>query len=388
MSSNIFGYNGSSVGGFDASSALKNYVTLTTGQTITGQKLFTAPLTTSDVEVDGELTIQDPVNLDTSILLQNDNKTQLFNTSVSGSLELFHKDAGSLDKKTLEVSTLGSIFNTKTVRVNSEDQPDVDDTFLLLDAYSANDAYNPVVEFKDAVISASNLDPLGPDANLVLTVEDSINTGIRISTEQVMAGTGGTQKNPSTALRIVPGTITLGAGSTSSSSFAPTSYLSVIQGQTPLSLGPIPGSTDSTSKIATTHFTQNAIQHSLSTLPPTVQSTVWNNVESGGVHNYYMAIPTATVRSILFIKSSYVSIFLFLNVRLPDAFQCAGKEIVLRWTFSPEYSIYWAAMSYNGVTPQLLGGSATSSTSQLILSEKYSATFISDGMYWCLTSTI
>jgi microcystin-dependent protein len=48
MSSNIFGYSGASVGGFDLNSALKKYVTLATGQTITGQKTFTAPIFAED----------------------------------------------------------------------------------------------------------------------------------------------------------------------------------------------------------------------------------------------------------------------------------------------------------------------------------------------------
>ena len=117
MASNIFGFSGASAGGFNAQTALQNYVTLSTGQTITGKKVFSSDLTSADLEVQGELTITDPVNLDTCAILQNNNNTQIISHTVSGTLETFQTDASATERKTLQLSTLGTKIYNKIVRL-------------------------------------------------------------------------------------------------------------------------------------------------------------------------------------------------------------------------------------------------------------------------------
>lgn len=358
MSSNIFGFSGASIGGFDASSALKNYVTLATGQTITGKKVFTADLTSGNLDVGGELTIVDPVNLDTCTVLQNNNDTQIISHTVSGTLQTFQTDESAVEKKTLQLSTTATHMYNKIVRVYESEAESASMTVLKLTANSNSQVENKMVVAKDCVVSSSIADGTA-NAPLVLTTNSATTCGIRVTALSVLMGAGGTSSNP-------------------------TSYISVSNGGTATSVGPVPSLTDNSTKIATTAWTKSFVGER--------QIDLWNNNTSGSGAVYFILEILESAKQFgtmtFYMRSSFYN---SMYVRFPAPATYRGMEVVLRWTLPTNVVADWGVTSLNGTDAIFVAGVEQPAYSSYSLgggSNYVAATWQCDGIYWHLISRV
>lgn len=394
MSSNIFGYSGASAGGFNLSAALQNYVTLSTGQLITGRKEFSADLTSSNLEVKGELTIEDPVNLDTCTILQNNNNTQIISHTVSGTLETFQTDATATECRTLQLSTLATSIYNRTVNIKPNDDPDETDTAFVLTARADVSQYNPRTIGLDCVISAVNVVGGSPvEPNLVLTTASATNTGIRVTPDSVEMGTGGSNYAPTTGIRVIPGTVVVGAGGTGASPFTPSTYISISTGLTPISVGPVPSSSDNSTKIATTAWTTSKIASAVVSRG----YDLWNNTTVGsGTVYYILNIPTDSKQfgsMTVWLRTSFTN---DMYVKFPNPGPYRGMEIVMRWTRDTQIGSSWGVASLN-VTDAIFVANVSNSPEAIYtvgpnwhpFSTYYqAATWQCDGTYWHLISRV
>lgn len=354
MSSNIFGYSGASIGGFDASAALKNYVTLATGQTITGKKIFTSDLTSSNLDVGGELTIVDPINLDTCTILQNNNDTQIVNHTVSGNFEVIQTDVSAAERKTLKLSPLTTRIYNKIVRLFQDDTESNTDSILQL-AANASTLDNPIVVAKDCVVACSISD--GSNPALVLTNASNTSCGVRITGNSVRMGAGGTSSTPS-------------------------SFISIINGGTATSSGPLPAISDSSTNIATTQWVKSGYGKDF-------QRYINALSNQAVVINLDGNILTETAGPCLIMISSpnaYVGVT--IEFRLPPPTPAfIGKQVIIRWAV-PTFALNYGVGVFNGSPPYVVAGLSEGAVAYYNLNGYVASTWVCDNVNWYLINRV
>ena len=404
MSSNIFGYSTATnfSNRLPDTAALANFVTLNTTQTITGQKTFTAPLTVAGltattINSSGAITTDTALNVQKlsanrgAVLIVPDPGSATYNPMVQTYDSVI--TAKTVDN-TLNLSALTLTANGSTsvgVRISAITNtvfsysganslalgsnvvatgtdfrvvnPTTTEGQFLVKPYSNLGDYNPITKAGDVVLCARSNDTTQQIYNTIaLTVYGATNSGVRVTFN----------------------TVTMGAGA---SGVDPSAYLTVNNGGTPQSVGPIPATTDSSTKIATTQWVQSLV----ATLAPTVSFFMTPNapgqnvyytvpvVEGLGANIVYLAVPSTSSNQVVYLKFP-----------IPSG-QFANKQVIIRLPDLDLGNIMngnWYVTSTDMVTPIICAGIQNVPVVTYNLNSYVAATWLCDGQYWYLLSRV
>jgi hypothetical protein len=404
MSSNIFGYSTATnfSNRLPDTAALANLVTLNTTQTITGQKTFTAPLTVAGLDAttinsSGTITTDTALNVQKlsenrgAVLIVSDPGYGTYNPIVEtyDSVIMAKTVDNTLNLSALTLTANGStrlgvrisaIVNTVwsysgnnqfvvgpqyVVAVAPDfrvQNPTTQAGQFLVKPHSSSGDYNSLVQAGDVVLCARNqyndFTNQGNNA-ITLTARSATNSGVRVTYNAVTMGAGGSGTNPS-------------------------AYLTVIDGGTPQSVGPIPATTDSSSKIATTQWVQS--------LAP-FKFNVFVNPLSLQQNNIYLdnnVLGTINQTCVVMISSPVEYVGVTIQFRFPiPAGNYVGKQVTIRWG-NPSFGLNWSVASWDATTPLMVAGvsQSNSAAAYYIMNGYVATTWMCDGVYWYLLSRV